>query len=243
MAEMIKAVSVGQGIEVPNAGWTFSGRTAESFGEHARRSIPGYEHGHALVAALSDYFVHPDSTCYELGTSLGELVERLARRHAERPGVRWIGVEVEADMVTLARNRVAELENVTIELADLVDYELTNADLIVSYYCLQFIPAKFRQQVVDKIYRSLNWGGAFVWFEKVRGNDARFQDIFNSLYNDFKVEQGFSAEEILAKTRSLKGVLDPFSSEANQDILRRAGFVDMVPVFRDLCFEGVLAIK
>lgn len=243
MAELIQPVGVGQGIVVPNAGWTFSGRTAETFGEHARRSIPGYEQGHALVAAISDYFVHPDSVCYELGTSQGELIERLARRHAKHPNARWIGVDAEADMVALAKARVAEMDNVTIELADLVDYELTNSDLIVSYYCLQFIPAKFRQRVVDKIYHSLDWGGAFIWFEKVRGNDARFQDMFNSLYHDFKVSQGFSAEEILAKTRSLKGILDPFSSQGNQDILRRAGFVDMVPVFRDLCFEGVLAIK
>jgi tRNA (cmo5U34)-methyltransferase len=237
------ASDVGQGISAANAGWSFAGRTVESFDEHVRRSIPGYQYGHELVEALSDFFVHDDSVCYELGTSTGELIGRLARRHAVRKPARWIGIDIEPDMVSVARRQVSDLENVTIELADITRYGLLNSDLIVSYYCLQFVPAKYRQKVVNEIYRALDWGGAFIWFEKVRANDARFQDMLTTLYTDFKVSQGFDAEQILAKTRSLKGVLDPFSSEANRDILARAGFVDFVPIFRDLCFEGLLVVK
>lgn len=243
MKQKVRQLDVGQGIQAENAGWSFAGPTAEAFDEHVRRSIPGYENGHALVEAFSDFFVHSDSVCYELGSSTGELIGRLARRHAGKKSARWVGVDVEPDMVRLARSRVSDVENITIELADLSSYSLLKSDLIVSYYCLQFVPAKHRQEVVDEIYRALNWGGAFVWFEKVRANDARFQDMFTSLYNDFKMAQGFDAEQILAKTRSLKGILDPFSSEANRDILARAGFVDVVPIFRDLCFEGLIAVK
>ena len=38
---------------------------------------------------------------------------------------------------------------------------------------------KFRQKLIDKLYNSLNWGGGLILFEKIRGNDARFQDILN----------------------------------------------------------------
>lgn len=242
MKQTVRQLDVGQGIEAENASWSFAGPTAEAFDQHVRKSIPGYQNGHDLSEAFSDFFVHGDSVCYELGSSTGELIGRLARRHAKK-SARWIGIDVEPDMVKLARSRVGDLENVTIELADISDYGLLKSDLIVSYYCLQFVQAKHRQKVVDEIYRALNWGGAFIWFEKVRANDARFQDMFTALYNDFKLEQGFDAEQILAKTRSLKGILDPFSSEANRDILARAGFVDVVPIFRDLCFEGLIAVK
>ena len=44
---------------------------------------------------------------------------------------------------------------------------------------MQFIAPKKRQLLFDKIYNSLNWGGAFVLCEKIRGSDARFQDILN----------------------------------------------------------------
>ena len=47
----------------------------------------------------------------------------------------------------------------------------------------------------------------------------------------------------LAKARRLKGVLEPFSSQANIDMARRAGFQDIVTVFKYVCFEGVLAIE
>jgi tRNA (cmo5U34)-methyltransferase len=116
-------------------------------------------------------------------------------------------------------------------------------DMMVSYYCVQFIATRHRQEVLNRIYEHLNWGGAFLMFEKVRAPDARFQDIMSALYNDFKIRNGFSAEEVLNKTSSLKGVLEPFSTEGNLGLLRRAGFSDITTVFKHLCFEGFLAIK
>ena len=80
-------------------------------------------------------------------------------------------------------------------------------------------------------------------FEKIRGNDARFQDMMGLIYNDFKLDNNFSPSEIIAKSRSLKGVLEPFSSKANIDLLKRAGFKDITTVFKFICFEGFLAIK
>ena len=64
-----------------------------------------------------------------------------------------------------------------------------------------------------------------------------------ALYNDFKAKNGFSADEILNKTTSLKGVLEPFSTEGNLGLLRRAGFTDIMSVMKWVCFEGFLAIK
>ena len=117
------------------------------------------------------------------------------------------------------------------------------ADLIISYYTVQFIPPKNRQLIIDKIYKSLNWGGAFIMFEKIRASDARFQDIYSLMYNDFKLKNGFSEKEIINKSRSLKGVLEPFSDRGNTDLLKRAGFKDIITVFQWLCFKGFLCIK
>ena len=64
-----------------------------------------------------------------------------------------------------------------------------------------------------------------------------------AIYTDFKIEQGYNAEEIIAKTRSLKGVLEPFSTQGNLDLLKRAGFIDIMTVMKYVCFEGLLAIK
>ena len=64
-----------------------------------------------------------------------------------------------------------------------------------------------------------------------------------SLYNDYKLTQGYSPEEIFAKSVSLKGVLEPFSTQGNIDMMKRAGFVDITSIMKYVSFEGFLAIK
>lgn len=235
--------SVGQNIEAKRAGWTFGGNVADTFVDHARQSIPFYEEGHELTCQLSDFFCMSESVCYELGVSTGELIRKLAVYQEHKPNVRWVGVDREQPMIDKAREHCRGVSNIELHCDDVLQYDYEKADLFVAYYCVQFIPPHLRQELYNLVYERLNWGGAFILFEKVRGPDARFQDIMVSLYNDFKTRNGFSAEEILAKTRSLKGVLEPFSTEGNLGLLRRAGFEDVLSVMKYVCFEGFVAIK
>jgi len=115
--------------------------------------------------------------------------------------------------------------------------------MIIAYYTVQFVQESRRQELFDRVHEALNWGGAFVLFEKVGAPDARFQDMMTTLYREFKSRNGFSAEEILNKELSLKGVLRPFSTEGNLGLLRRAGFVDIMTIMKYVAFEGFLAIK
>lgn len=236
-------MNVGHKIEAKNAGWSFGGDVADTFVDHIRQSVPMYEEGHDLVCQFSDYFVSNSSTCYEIGVSTGELMKKLAVHNQGKPNARWIGIDTEKPMIDKAKKHCAGIEYVELYVDDVRNFDFEPSDFIVSYYTMQFTPPRHRQEIFDKIYNSLNWGGAFIMFEKVRGPDARFQDICASLYNDFKIRQGFSPEEILSKTRSLKGVLEPFSTEGNLGLLRRAGFSDMMSICKYICFEGFLAIK
>ena len=226
-----------------NSAWSFAGATAENFGEHVRRSIPFYDVGHDVVCKLSDFFIRQDSLVCEIGVSVGDLLIRLVKHHQNKPGCRWVGLDLEKNMIHKSQEKLEGKENVSLKVADIVSYDLEPTDLVVSYYCIQFISPKWRQQVIDKIYSALNCGGAFIWFEKVRASDARFQDIMTTLYTDYKLEQNYSPDEIIAKARSLKGIMEPFSTQGNLDLLKRAGFVHTTIVFKYLCFEGILAIK
>ncbi|EKD29039.1 MAG: Methyltransferase protein [uncultured bacterium] len=238
-----KIVEVGENISAENANWTFKGSVADTFSDHVSKSVPLYKEGHDLICKLSDYFVKKDSICYEIGTSVGELIHKLAEHNKNKENVKWVGIDCEEDMIRKASENLKGIKNVSLEVADIAHYEFEKCDLIVSNYTIQFIAPKYRQIVMNKIYEALNWGGAFIMFEKVRGADARFQDIMVTLYNDYKLEQNYSPAEILAKTRSLKGVLEPFSSQGNIDLLKRSGFVDIMSVMKYICFEGFLAIK
>ena len=57
--------------------------------------------------------------------------------------------------------------------------------------------------VFNKIFKSLNWVEN-IFLIKLEP-DARFQDIIQ-IYTNFKLDRNFSAEEIINKTNSLKGI-------------------------------------
>jgi len=235
--------SVGEDIVAKEASWSFGGKTPKNFNDHVKRSVPFYDIGHDLICKLSDFFLKNDSVCYDLGSSTGMLLRKLIQKHKHRSKAKWIGIDIEPDMVEEARKDFGPKDNVEFVAGDIYaqDYEIS--DLIISYYTMQFVPPQVRQETFNKIYNSLNWGGAFILFEKVRAPDARFQDMMQALYTDYKLDQGYKPAEIVAKTKSLKGVLEPFSTQGNLDLLKRAGFVDIVTVFKYVCFEGFLAIK
>ena len=81
---------------------------------------------------------------------------------------------------------------------NILNYNLNNSCIISSFYTIQFISPK--RHVINKIFKCLNWGGAFL-IEKVRGPDARFQDIFNQGGHnvEYKLNKGYTAEEIINK--------------------------------------------
>jgi len=237
--------SVGDNISAEQGNWKFSGDTTRTFDEHVLKSVPLYNEGHDLICDISDFFVKPDSITYEIGCSTGTLTLKLAEHNKLKPNACFVGIDIEEDMIAVAeqkRHKAPDL-NARFVSADAVQMDMEPADMIVCYYTVQFINPSVRQRLIDKLYETLNWGGALLLFEKVRGADARFQDIMTALYTDYKIRQGYTAEDIVAKSRSLKGVLEPFSTQGNLDLLRRAGFMDTNTVQKYLCFEGFLAIK
>lgn len=241
-----EGTAAGDGIVAPNANWTFGGDVAGRFDDHVSKSVPLYREGHEIICNLSDFFVGPNSVVYDLGCSTGALTLKLAEHNAAKAGARIMGVDVEPKMIEVAEAKRTKsgLANVSFITEDILEVELEPADFIVAYYTVQFVRPRVRQVLIDRIFNALNWGGCFVMFEKVRGPDARFQDILTAMYTyDYKLAQGYTSEEIISKARSLKGVLEPFSTQGNLDLLARAGFKDVMTIMKFICFEGFVAIK
>lgn len=236
----------GDNIETNKSNWDFKQLNTDSFEKHINKSVPSYSYGHQIITFLSDYFISHNSIIYDVGCSSGNLISKLSSYQSQKNNLEFIGLEPAKNFkkkfientTICENNHKYEFISEEVQL-----YNFKKCDLIISYYTMQFLRPMFRQEVIDKIYESLNWGGGFFFFEKVRGSDARFQDMLNSIYFEYKQEMGFSNEEILNKMMSLKGVLEPFSSNENQNFLKRAGFKDIELIFKNLCFEGILAIK
>ena len=197
----------------------------------------------SIEVTLSDFFLKDNSVCYDIGTSTANLLIKLSKFTNKK--AKFIGIDKSKSMATFAKKNIKKnnIKNIKVMNKDINKTNFEKSDLIISYYTLQFIEPKYKQLLLNKIYKSLNWGGALILFEKVRANDARFQDILNSLYYDFKEDNGFKSSEIFNKEKSLRGVLEPFSDQGNRGLIKRAGFIDTISIYKFICFKGYLCIK
>lgn len=235
--------NVGDNINADRGNWKFSGDMIQHFPNHIKRSVPFYDEGHQLICRLSDYFIRSGSKMYDLGCSTGDLLCKLADYHSHKKELSFIGIDSEPDMISFANSQCKNSSDITFLCEDLSSLLFEESSLIISYYCFQFIRPKYRQTIYDRIYNALDWGGACVVFDKVRAPDARFQDMMTGIYTDFKADNLFTDEEIMQKSRSLRGVQEPYSSEENYRYFYRAGFKDVMTIYKYVTFEGFLAIK
>ena len=229
-------------IKLDNANWTFNKKIVKYFDEHIQSSIPLYNWTHVIGLKISDFFLPNGSKMIDLGCSTGTFIKGLRARHSKKK-ISFIGIDEQASMIKYAKKNLKNKIGVKFLNQNILNSNLNDSNLITSFYTIQFIHPSLRQKLFTKIYKSLKWGGGFLFFEKVRAPDARFQDMMGQIYQEYKEDRNFSPSEILSKSKSLKGVMEPFSSDANLKLLKRAGFVDYMPVFKFLCFEGFLAIK
>ena len=232
----------GDKIKTKLGSFSFGGSTPKYFDKHITKSVPLYDMGQNMICKLSSFFLNNDSAVYDLGCSTGTLIKKVIEYNK---GIKFKvhGIDIEKNMIKEAKKKNRKKNNVSFKCEDLVKVKLKKSDFIVSYYSIQFVKPKHRQLIFDKIYKSLNWGGAFVLFEKVRGPDARFQDLMTQIYNEYKRDIGYNETHIYNKSLSLRGVLEPFTTKANIDFLKRTGFTDITSVMKYSCFEGLLAIK
>ena len=222
-------------------------KVPKKFDSHIKKSVPLYSEAHELALNLSDFFLKENSRCYDLGCSTGTLIRKISERHNKK--IQFYGVDSVKEMINQAillkkKNKKNNTNKINFKVGDINKIKLEKNDLTMSFFTIQFIRPSIRQELVNKIYKRLNWGGCFLFFEKIRANDARFQDIFNNTYNEFKINNNFTAEEIIQKTRSLKGVMEPFSDKGNMGILKEQDLSILYQyssgyVSRDICINNL----
>ncbi|EML8490105.1 methyltransferase domain-containing protein [Salmonella enterica subsp. enterica] len=222
--------------------WTFDNDVATHFDIHVQKSVPLYLEGHELICFISDFFVKDNSIIYEIGSSTGALINKLYSRHHAKRNTRFIGIEPVKKMIeqAIVQSNCKNIEylNESIQIA-----KIETCDLIVSYYCLQFIPLNDRHDVLLKLYKSLQPGGALILFEKEVIDDSKINELIESAYLKFKLKQGFTIEEILSKKFSLEGVMCPNTETKNMHLLIEAGFTQIETIMKYGEFHGYLCIK
>ncbi len=237
-------MNTGDKIKSKTASWSFRGDTFKKFDDHINKSVPLYNECRDLYLKISDFFLQDKSRVIDIGSSTGTFLIELINRHKKNDKkFSCEGYDTVKEMIDYSKKKAGKNSKIKFFKKDVTLINFKKSCIVSSFYTLQFIPQNKRQFLINKIYKELNWGGAFFLVEKVRGPDARFQDILNQIYMEYKIDKGYSSSEILSKSKSLKGVLEPFSTKGNLDMLKRAGFKDVISIFKYGPFEGFIAIK
>jgi tRNA (cmo5U34)-methyltransferase len=229
---------VGDGIQAAPNHWSFAGEVWRHFDSHIERSVPFFPQLHETIVRLAEQLVPAGGRVYELGCSTGNLCRKLERRLDDTIDV--VGVDVEPNMIAAARNLGGSIRY---HCADLRTYTLEPCHLAILCYCLQFIDPAERLALLSIVANTLEPGGAVIVAEKVKRRHARMNTLLQQAHCQYKLDQGFTSDEIEAKEKSLDGVMTPLYEDENPQLLTQAGLRDVHCIFRNLTFEAYIAFK
>ena len=226
----------------------FNAAVAEVFPDMLRRSIPGYAASIEAIGSLAARYVTDNSTCYDLGCSLGAAT--LAMRDGmTADGCKIIAVDNAPAMVERCREVLLtgadgkQSPSVDVVQADIQDTEIRNASMVVMNYTLQFLDVAARDAIVQRIYDGLLPGGLFLLSEKVVDDDAYMEELLIDLHHEHKRRNDYSQLEISRKRAALENVLLPESVPTHRERLATAGFARSAVWLRYFNFVSIVAIK
>lgn len=230
----------------PVVDFAFNAAVADVFPDMLRRSIPGYETLISQLGVLARHYVQPDSNVYDLGCSLGAATLSMASQTTALAGVRFIGVDNSAAMISRCEQRLARhlpAERFELLCDDVCAVALQPASLMVLNFTLQFVVPAARQALLDNIAQALVPGGALILSEKIKSADEQEQTLINDLYLEFKRANGYSEMEISQKRSALEKVMIPDTVDMHIERLKSAGFSQVSVWFQSFSFVSILAVK
>ncbi len=225
----------------------FNAEVADVFPDMLRRSIPGYAASIEAISSLAARYVSADSSCYDLGCSLGAATLAM-RAGISVPGCQIIAVDNSSAMVERCRDIVASESgqnqtSVEVRQADIRDTVIDNASMVVMNYTLQFLDVVGRDEILQRIFDGMLPGGLFLLSEKVVDEDPYMEELLVDLHHEHKRRNDYSQLEISRKRAALENVLLPESVAVHRARLAAAGFAHSAVWLRYFNFVSIVAIK
>ena len=221
----------------------FDTAVATVFDDMLNRSVPYYEEVLKLTTSFTLKYATNNSNIYDLGCSTASTLINIAKHNNKN--LHLIGIDNSYAMLEIAQNKIKAfgIENIELIESDIFEVDLKSSKVIISNYTLQFIRPLKREELIKKIYNSLEKDGIFIFSEKIITDDKSLNKHLIDEYYDFKLKQGYSEYEIAQKREALENVLIPYTYEENKDMVLNAGFKHFDSIFRWINFATFIAIK
>lgn len=222
--------------------FAFDQTVASVFDDMLTRSVPFYDEVRQLIISLILADQTEGKKILDLGVSTAKFLLELNSQM--QSSMQLKGIDNSQAMIDRARQKCQAFgADITLELADMLEYPYANEDIIVANYTLQFIRPIQRIELIKRIFESLNDNGAFIFSEKIVFEDKRLDKQMIDIYYEYKRLQGYSEYEIAQKREALENVLVPFTIEENIRMCKEAGFTHVETIFQWANFVTFVAKK
>lgn len=221
----------------------FDADVAAVFDDMLSRSVPFYKESLNLTRRFAANALSEGGRVIDLGCSTASLLLEI-ERSCKESDIELIGIDNSAAMISHAHKKCEAFgSKITLVEGDILEYPFETTRVVICNYTLQFIRPMVREQLIRKIYDSLEEGGVFIFSEKVLSEDPKLNKELIDCYYDFKKEQGYSEYEIVQKREALENVLIPYTMNENIEMVKKSGFVTCDVLFRWANFATFIARK
>ena len=228
---------------IPEGTWEFDNEVASVFPDMLKRSIPDLDGMRELIQHMvSQYFIDDEIIVTDIGCSDGQQIELMLAKTSKW---KFAGVDVSSPMVDKAKakfegnSRVEILEGDIRDVADI----LPMSDVVLVVLTMQFIPVEYRQLLMKKIYNHMVPSGILIFVEKTLGPTPLISEWMIDAYHNWKIQNGYSQEQVDAKRKSLEHALVPYTVQQNEALLKSCGFSDYEIFWKYMNFCGWVAVR
>jgi tRNA (cmo5U34)-methyltransferase len=221
----------------------FDGEVASIFDELAERSIPQFREAHAMHVRLAiNWLAKSDTEILDIGSSRGAFL----RAVDELYGIENYDVKATDNSPAMVKYLKEDYPSVTVEQVDITQRGFLNCmntyDMINMTYVLQFIPTAMQRLVLSKVCSMVRRGGVLFIGQKNK-NTSPIGEILHDHYINWRVSNGYSREEIEAKTAALANSMWPMDEAMLISDLKSSGMTEVVRTCSWGPFSNLMCIK
>lgn len=230
----------------------FDAEVSQIFPNMAERSIPNYRLFHAMHAEIvARWFARPHISMLDVGASHGGFYEALKNYYRDTessdpaPRIFMHAVDNSEAMCEIMREKHPD---VMVSLGSITDEDFMGRfkrnlqfDVVNATYLLQFIEPEKQMAALRSLTDLVRPGGILILGQK-ESMPGMLGHMLQEQYVRWRMRNGYTREEIEAKTRALAGSMWPMDQENLLYNLRR-DFRDVQETTRMFMFSTLIAYK
>lgn len=229
----------------------FDADVAQVFDSMAERSIAGYRQSHELNAYITRRWVEQQCQhknplhVMDVGASTGGYLEALHKEFwvhpsTSIPGLKLHAIDISTPMLDKINEKLPKVRTCQQDIMTMANLQ-QEYDIVNISYVLQFLKPNQLLSAVKEVRSCMPQNGLLFVSQKEKIVSG-FGDIFQDRYIDFRKANGYSDEEIAAKTEALKKSMFPVSNQVLREVLESCGFGKIQETSRWLQFSSFVAI-